>query len=125
MRLFILLFLVSFQAFAANWSDLDVKKTYKLGQDFQLPQTERSGSLLDFSKGEKVVLKEIIPIAISGYSVILFQFDYKACPGRAMTTSMELVKVLGTSAEIAVYLENCELNVYVDPNDFYSKSLFE
>jgi hypothetical protein len=123
-----LLCLFSMSTFAASWSDLEVGEKYKLTQSFQLPQIERSGSLLDFSKGEELSLTGIVPINIPGASLYMYLFDYKNCPGQTMATEMELVSVQGTFpvVEVGAVLEkNCELNIYIETRDYYTKSLFE
>ena len=127
MRLFILGFILSLNAFAASWSDLDTNKTYQLTQNFQLPQTDRSGSLLDFSKGEKLTLKEIVPLSVPGFVMTLYIFNYNNCPGHALKTEMEIITVMGASpkVETGVQVENCELNIYLENKDLYNKSLFE
>lgn len=127
MRLFLALFLVSFSALAANWSDLEEAKTYKLSQSFQLPQMDRSGSLLDFLKGESLTLKEVMALGLPGVDVTLFVFNYNNCPGPAMTTDMEIVPVEGSTplVEVGAKVESCEVNLYIETKDFYNKSLFE
>ena len=123
MRLFILLSLVSFQAFAMNWFDMSAGDEYTIQQNMSLPQTERSGSILEIAKGEKFVLKEIIGL---GMGLGLFNFDYKNCPGPAMETEVEVIPVEGTPIEIgAMVASGCELWVYVELKDFWTKSIFE
>lgn len=126
MRLFISLFLISFSAFATTWDDLVPGQKYKLTQTFQLPQTERSGSLLDFTKGDEVELKTAESVSPPGVSLMLYTFNYKNCPGPLMTTEMEIIPIKGTSVEAGVTLESgCELTVYIETHDIYSQSLFE
>jgi hypothetical protein len=127
MRLFLLLALVSFSAFATDWSDLEAGNSYKLNQSFQLPQLERSGSLLEFTKGEKYLLSEILPVDVPGYPLMLYIFKYTNCPGPAMKTDMEIVEVETTSpvVKVGMQVEACEINMYIETKDYYSKSLFE
>lgn len=124
MRLFLIGIIISFNIFAANWTDLEEGKSYKLSQTFQLPQVERSGSLLDIMKGDKVTLKEIMPLELS-FPVMAYIFKYHNCPGTALKTDMELVTVQNTGVEVGAVLEECELSVYVETKDIESKSLFE
>jgi hypothetical protein len=127
MRLFFGLLFISFQLNAASWSELEVSKTYKLSQYFQLPQKERSGAFLDFMKGESFTLKEIVPMALPGANLLLYLFNYENCPGLQMKTELEIVPVQGSSpvVEAGVSLEEgCELNVYIESRDYFSKSLF-
>lgn len=128
MRYLIALLLLTSQAFAMDWSDLEVGKSYKLTQSFSLKQNERSGSMLEVIKGQSVELKALIPLSIPGASLVLYIFDYKSCPGPEMTTDQEIIPVERTSplAEVGVLLETgCELNVYLELKDYYSNSLFE
>ncbi len=125
MRLFILLALISFPSFAMNWFDMELGTEYILMQDMSLPQRERSGSMLEVSKGEKFVLKEVVGITMG---LMMFNLEYKNCPGPAMETEVEIIPVNGTSPVIevgAMVAENCELWVYVEGKDFWTNSLFE
>ncbi len=126
MRLFLLLLVLSFNALAVEWTELEDGTQYKITQNFQLSQFERSGSKLDISRGDKVELKE--SVALSMINVMLYIFDYKNCPGEAMTTEMEIIPVLLTSpvVEIGAQLEEkCELHIYIENKDLMSNSLFE
>ena len=125
---FILMILVSSSSFAASWKDLDLGQDYKLAQSIQLIQKERSGSLLDLSKGEKLTLLEIEEVTLSGSdNVLLYVFHYPNCPGRAMTSEMEIVPVQGTFPVVktGALLEKCELKFYVKNKDYNSQNLFE
>ena len=126
MRLLLILLVISFNALAVEWTELQDGMQYKITQDFQLTQFERSGSKLDISRGDKVELKE--SVVLSMINVMLYIFDYKNCPGQAMTTEMEIIPVLFTSpvVEIGAQLEEkCELRIYIENKDLMSKSLFE
>lgn len=125
MRTFIFLFLISFNALALDWFHMESGKTYTLQQNFQLPQLERSGSILEFSKGDKYLLKEIIGL---GMGLGLFNFEYTSCPGPAMETDVEIIPVHGTTPlkEVGIMIaKECEMWVYVELKDFWTKSLFE
>lgn len=128
MRLFLALLLISFSAVATTWDDLELGKSYKLTQSFQLPIKANRNSLLDIMKGEEVTYVEQVPIYIPGNALVLFLFNYKNCPGPQMTTDLELVPVQGTDPVVEVgasVQEGCELNVYVEAKDYYTQSLFE
>lgn len=127
MRLFLVLLFVSFSALASTWDVLRPGEDYKLSQSFQLPLDDRSGSFLDFMKGDEVSLNEIVPLAIpGGFNMLLFIFDYKNCPGPQMTTEMEIVPVQETFPVVkaGAFLEKCELKVYIELKDYYAQSLF-
>jgi hypothetical protein len=110
---------------AADWNDLEIKQKYRLTQTFQLPQLERSGSLVDFMEGEEVVLTEIVGLDM--IKVVLFKFDYKNCPGQEMKTDMEIIPVKNTSpvVEVGAQLENCTLEIFIENKDLMSTSFFE
>jgi hypothetical protein len=125
MRIFVGLMLISLNLFAAEWNDLEMDQKYTLTQSFQLPQIERSGSLVDFLQGEEVVLKEII--ALDMIKVMLFKFDYKNCPGADMKTDMEIIPVKNTApvVEVGAQLEKCSLEIFIESKDLMSTSFFE
>jgi hypothetical protein len=126
MRLFIGLMLISVNLFAANWSDLEEKTNYKLTQSFQLPQIERSGSILDIMKGESFVLSEITGLDM--INVSLFTFEYKNCPGIAMKTDMEIIPVNNTSPVVEIgaqVIEGCKLEIFIENKDLMTNSFFE
>jgi hypothetical protein len=125
MRLFLGSILISFNLFAAHWSNLETNTHYKLTQNFQLPQIERSGARQDFSKGDDLLLKEITSLDM--ISVQLYEFEYKKCPGPAMKTDMEIISVQETSPviEVGAQLENCVLSIYVETKDIHTKSFIE
>lgn len=119
MHLILLSLFISVSAIASNWSELRQGETYKLIQDFEIEQEERSRAILDFSKGETVRLKEIT----SGPDVSLYVFDYNNCPGTALRTHLEMILVQGR--EVGAKVEDCELNIFLETKNLYYKSLFE
>lgn len=128
MRLFIMLSLISFSAFALDWSDLEVGKSYKLTKLVSLTQKERSRSIIDLPAGTTVELESVIGLSIPGAPLAVFIFDLPNCPGKDMVTEVEVIDVEGTDphAQVGVGLEtDCELDAYVELKDYYSKSLFE
>ena len=126
MRLFIGLMLVSFNLFAANWNELEEKTQYNLTQSFQLPQIERSGSLLDIMKGESFLLTEVTGLDM--INVSLFTFEYKNCPGRSLKTDMEIIPVNNTSPVVEIgaqVVEGCKLEIFIENKDLMTNSFFE
>lgn len=125
MRLFIGLLLISFNLLASDWTDLEEKQKYILTQSFQLPQLERSGSFMEFTAGDEVVLSEII--GLDTINVVLFKFNYKKCPGPEMKTEMEIIPVKNTSpvVEVGAQLENCSLEIFIETKDLMTASFFE
>ncbi len=125
MRLFIGLLLISFNLLASDWTDLEEKQKYILTQSFQLPQLERSGSFMEFTAGDEVVLSEII--GLDTINVVLFKFNYKKCPGPEMKTEMEIIPVKNTSpvVEVGAQLENCSLEIFIETKDLMRASFFE
>lgn len=125
MRLFIGLILVSFNLFAADWNDLTTQEKYTLTQSFQLPQTERSSSLIDIMQGDEVVLNEVIGLDM--IKVTLFKFNYLNCPGMDLKTEMEIIAVNNSPrmVEVGALLEKCSLEIYIENRDLMSNSFFE
>lgn len=120
-----MLFTITSQA--ATWGDLREGVQYELHQTFQLKQIERSHSLIEFTKGDKFLLKEIISLEIPGALVTLFTFDYKSCPGVELSTELEIIPVqdLNPAVEFGAQVDKCELNIYLESKDSDFKSIFE
>ena len=125
MRFLLFLVFFAFNAMATDWSELEIGQSYKLQQEFKLPQLERSGSLQDFMKGDELVLKDIVPLDM--VRVVIYEFDYKKCPGPEMKTEMEIIPVQETSpmVEIGAQLENCTLSIFIETKDISTKSFIE
>jgi hypothetical protein len=126
MRIFIIMMLYSFKLLATDWSELEIHQRYRLQQSFQLPQQERSGSLLDFVQGDQLILEEIVHLG--HIRVSLFIFDYLNCPGPQLRTTMEIIPVQNSSpvVEIGAQLEsNCKLEVFIETRDLRSQSIFK
>jgi len=123
MRIIILLAsLFAFSAQAGIWNDLEINQSYKLGQSFELPVIEGDIPAVNFTEGEEVVLKDIVPLDM--ISVVLFIFDYKNCPGQNIKTDMEIIPV--QNVEIGALLEKgCQFEIYIETRDIYSESLFK
>lgn len=120
MRLFLLLALVSFNAFALPWSELENYDTYTVQQEFELKQKERSGSMLVFPKGQKLRLFE----KTGALGMALFKTVWIGCPGNDMETEMEIIKVKSNSTEVGVVaMPRCELWFYIEGKDYWSESL--
>ena len=126
MRLVLSLMLLSFPLFATTWNDLEILSLYKINQAFQLPQLERSHSLLDINVGDQVVLKEVVGLDM--INVALYRFEYKNCPGTSMKTEMEIIPVKNTApvVEVGAQLElECMLEIFIENKDTLTESFFE
>jgi hypothetical protein len=126
MRLFLGLCLLSFQLQAVSWNDLEISNQYKINQQLQLRQIERSGSMLEISAQESFMLKEVIGLDM--INVSLYRLQYKNCPGPAMKTEMEIIAVKNTApvVEVGAQLEeNCMLEIFIENRDLMTDSLFE
>jgi hypothetical protein len=126
MRLVLSLMLLSFPLFATTWNDLEMSSQYKINQAFQLPQLERSHSLLDINVGDLVVLKEVVGLDM--INVALYRFEYKNCPGTSMKTEMEIIPVKNTApvVEVGAQLElECMLEIFIENKDTLTESFFE
>ena len=126
MRLFIALMLVSFNLFATvDWYDLELDQNLKITQSFSLKQKIAAGSMVDIVKGQKFVIKDIIGLDM--INVVLYQLEYKNCPGPQMKTGMEIIPVNNTSpvVEIGAQLEKCTLEIFIETKDLMTPSFFE
>jgi hypothetical protein len=125
MRLFIGLILVSFNLLAADWIDLETQQKYTITQSFQLPQIERSSSLIEIMQGDEVVLNEIIGLDM--IKVTLFKYNYLNCPGMDLKTGMEIIAVNNSPrmVEVGALLEKCSLEIYIENRDLMTNSFFE
>ncbi len=126
MRLFILLLFVSLNVMAVEWNDLEVSSEYKINQSFPLRQLGPNSSYLDIMEGEKFKLNDII--GLDSINVVLFELEYKNCPGQAIKTDMEIIAVKNTSPVVEVGAqveENCKFQVFIENKDLMSESFFE
>ena len=126
MRLFLGLCLLSFQLQAVSWNDLEISNQYKINQQLQLRQIERSGSMLEISAQESFSLKEVIGLDM--INVVLYRLNYKNCPGADLKTEMEIIPVKKTTPVVEVGAqieENCMLEIFLETKDLRTESLFE
>lgn len=120
MKIFLLFLFLSSNGFALDWQDLEVLRSYKLKQDFQLSQPERSGSLLDFSTGDEVVLKGKVALLDTG--TVMYSFIYAQCTGPEMETDIEILPVIEVEAQLR---PGCELNLYIKSKNLLTHSMLE
>lgn len=129
MRLFLILILLTTQAFAIPWSDLEHGETYTIKQSFELPYEAPLSSSLSVMKGQKVVYKGLVPVHIPGFPMILYMFDYKSCPGMQAVTEIELLEPIQPSGKVvkvgAQLDQYCVLQFYVEGFDWQTESIFE
>ncbi len=128
MRTLFALLLLTTQAFATDWRNLEQGKTYKLTQNIQLKLNGPSGSMLELMKGQEFRFLLAVSVTMPGRNHELYALEYKLCPGTAMRTGQASVQINNTTpaVRVGVHLETgCILNVAVGANDYYSRSLFE
>ncbi len=125
MRLFLALILISFNVFAAKWTDLESNRIYRLSQTFQLQTIDRSRTLLDFRSGERFQLAE--STALDMINVTMFSFYLHNCPGPALKTDMAIIAVKATSpvVEIGAQVDKCRLEIFIENKDLMTKSFFD
>jgi hypothetical protein len=125
MRFFFIGILLSSNLLASEWANLSEGNLYKLNQNFQLRQIGiRSGSLLDFSKSESYTLKKIVPLD-APLPATVFIFKHNNCPGLQNKAAFEHVKIEASGVVVGVTFGKCELNVFIEPQDYNSISFFE
>lgn len=124
MKYFFIGILLTANLFANTWADLEIDQDYKLTQDLQLEQTERSSSFLELLKGEPFKLRDIMPLDM--VRVVAFIFEYKNCPGPDLRTEMTIIPVASTGVEIGALVDTgCTFEIYIENKDIMTKSFFE
>ncbi len=127
MRLLLISLFFTFSALATDWSNLEKNNSYKLLQSFELAQSNNKGIVLSFIKGEKLKLNEVLDLAMPGLFLTLFKFEYQNCTSMNLTTDMFIIKINDSSpvVEVGAEVVNCELVIYLETKDYYTKSFFE
>ncbi len=116
--------LFSSSIFAANmdWSELEQYNEYKLTQKIVF---ENGVSL---ASGDVYELREIEPLSIPGYPMFYYSFHKKNCTNPDQTAEMVIVEVPGKDWDVSVGAqleEGCNLGLYLEVKDYYSRSAFE
>lgn len=113
----ILSFLFSSAVFAENvqWSDLEISNYYTLNHDIAF----EGGPT--FKTGEKFQMTDFI---MGGVPVVYYQMRAVDC--KKPTQTSEMILVDGTDGVVlGVQLsEDCSLDIYIEPVDYYKESVF-
>jgi hypothetical protein len=109
------------QAYAAQWSDLELNSRYLLNHTISFP------GIAEFNKGEKVDLLDFV--AGEG-PVMYYQVHLLDCKNPELEAEMILVNPAPEDTtrdrSIAVQLETgCNLGIFLEPIDYYSPSIFD
>jgi hypothetical protein len=126
MKNLLMLFLVflAFQnsafADALKWGDLELNSTYHLKQEINFDGVAK------FKAGDSF---EVLDSISEDGPVIVFLMHFKECQNPDLTSEMILVNPMpeDTSRDRSVGIElksGCNLQIYLEPRDFYSSSLF-
>jgi hypothetical protein len=125
MFLLMMLSVVITEVNARTWLNLQESKSYQLTQNIALPQSERSGSLLNFSQNDVFSLKAL---ERSSDNLLVYTFEQQICSGSQMRTSLEIIPVQETSPMIEIgaqFIEDCELKIFISDQDLHSTSIFK
>lgn len=107
-------------SYASNtWSDLEVNETYRLTHDLSL------SSSLNLNSGSSFYFEELVPTDIYFH----LKFRQTDCPSPDLLSDLILYnpspedpyfnRSVGLKME-----EGCLLNIYIEPTDYYTRSLF-
>lgn len=114
--------LFSFGAIAADleWSDLELYNEYTLIQKIEFP------GATEIAAGEKFELQDVVA---GGLPFIYYQFHQTNCQAPDLSSDMVLINPSpedqSRDRSVAVSLDSgCNLNVWVEAQDYYSQSLF-
>lgn len=126
LRNVILLFLFSFQLFAAEtyrFADLVEGETYRVDRNIEL---EYSKTNFRIKKGQLLKLNDFKPLPM--INVYLAEFDILKCKSPNSSSEMILIeieqpqtKVVSVGLDLAF---GCKLEVFIEKKDYNSKSIF-
>lgn len=116
----ILFSISSFAAESMEWGNLEQYERYQLGMDVEIP------GVATFKTGEKFDLNDIIS---GGVPIVYFQLHAVDCQNPDLVSDMILINPSPEDTDrdhsVGIQLEEgCNLGVYVETQDVYSKSLF-
>lgn len=121
MRIFIFLLCLSFNALALDWPDMERGTFYKTTQPLSLTQ-KLNGTILEIPAGEQFYFKSVY----GAIGLAIHTLEWVNCPGFEMETEVEVIPVRNSPVEIgAMVAEGCELWVYVEYKDYFTKAIFE
>ncbi len=117
--LFSLMFAVGVKAEVLNWNDLEADQNYILRQDIVF----ENGVIL--KKGSSFLIEDILSEEV----YFNLQTSQEGCEDPALETEMILVNPSleenSHDRSVGLRLETgCRLQIYLEPQDYYSQSLF-
>jgi hypothetical protein len=111
-------FLLSSTLFAetnVQWSDLEISRHYTLNQDIVF-----DGGVT-FKAGESFQMTDF---NMGGVPVIYYQMHANDCKNPEQTTGMILVDGTDNVVFGAQLSEDCNLDLFIEPIDYYKESIF-
>ncbi len=105
-----------------DWSDLELYNEYKLTQNIVFENG------ITLSLGEIYELREIEPMSIPGYPMFYYSFHKKNCTAPDLTAGMIIIEVPGRDQDMLIGAqleEGCNLGLYLEVKDYYTRSAFE
>lgn len=123
--LFIGLVFISFQSLtfakSLEWNDIEINSRYSLNQPISFP------GIAEFSVGDKF---DVLDSITEDGPVLYYQFHLVDCKSPELKAEMILINPAPEDTRrdrsVGVQLEaGCNLGIFFEPADIYSKSLFE
>lgn len=124
--LIILMLIAVNTAFGANrsWNDLSVGNTFEITQKIKLGQKDQNITL---ESGRKLRLLEVTPLSM--IKVYLHKYRIDNCNSKTPITDLELIKIKNQNKKIKTVgidiSEPCVLEVFIDKQDYHSKSFLK
>ncbi|MFZ4712781.1 MAG: hypothetical protein ACOYL6_03660 [Bacteriovoracaceae bacterium] len=121
MKLFLIaaLTILSLNAFALDWYDIDLDDKVTLDQNINFT---KEGITLKKGDSFKVYDRISLPIKVD-----VFLLEVENCPGADLSTDMIIIDPSGRRNDPSVGVQlsqSCSLEVYVETKDLFTKSLF-
>lgn len=115
-----------------EWNDLQTGESYLLEKNLSLsiksPLLKTTTEKYHLFSGESFFLQQISHLDIPGFPLNLYIFLKEKCSEEDVLVKTELeiipLSFLENEREVGVEIESCQLSVYVEVKDLFSRSLF-
>lgn len=109
-----------------KWSDIDQGSKLKFTQEIKLETIDVTKSFL-IQRGSRVVVGE--RVALGMINVEMFKMELVNCSDSDARGEMQLFDIEQASGKVVTVgielIEDCNLEIFIETKDLYSKSLFK
>lgn len=123
--IFFILIATSAQAFAKTiaWNRMLLESQYSLNNELKLEVDEK---IITIKQGSSFTL--LSKTELSMVKLYFYKFKYSGCKRRNLESDLQVVPVPQTNDEIIEvalnFSKKCEIDIFVEMNDYTSQSLF-